>query len=329
MPGIFTHFLCGDVVLRQLNDTPAAKLLEKHRQAFNLGTQGPDILFYHGAWPWAKDEGMNKIGDQLHEHGSGIFFRQALHYIDNFEGEKRDILTAYLCGFTCHYCLDLHAHPYIFYSTGFVRPGEAETKKYEYYHREFETTLDVLMLKRQQDIAPADFHAADLIAVSAGEADSISKMYETVLPVSLGIEIDARQLSKAISDMVGITRVLHDRTGLKKKLLAAVEKRLGKYPLLSSMIHPLSVTDDLDYLNLKHGEWCLPWDDSTCFNTSLIDMFDAAVAEACTLCTAVYDCSRHGMAVDDAVLLLGNRSFSSGIDCEENAEFKYYNCIYE
>ena len=33
--------------------------------------------------------------------------------------------------------------------------------------------------------------------------------------------------------------------------------------------------------------------------------------------------------IDDALELIGNRSFSSGLDCDMDVKFKYFDCIFE
>ena len=46
MPAIYAHLRFGEEVAKMLSK-PYAKFIEKHKDAFHLGTQGPDILFYH------------------------------------------------------------------------------------------------------------------------------------------------------------------------------------------------------------------------------------------------------------------------------------------
>ncbi len=134
MPALHTHYICGDTMLRLIDDAQIRNSILNHRNVFKLGTQGPDLFFYYGAWPWAKNNGMSKFGERMHEEKTGEFISEALKYVISSDSTEKGVLTAYLCGYLCHYVLDSHTHPYIFYKTGFVRKNEAYTSKYTCYH---------------------------------------------------------------------------------------------------------------------------------------------------------------------------------------------------
>ncbi len=322
MPSLITHYLCGNAVY-------ANYTILNHRSVFNLGTQGPDIFFYYNAWPWAKSEGIPKLGNRIHEEKTGEFISEALRYTSKSDGVSKNILTAYMCGYLCHYALDCRAHPYIFYRTGFIRSGEAYTPKYTCYHRMFETALDVLMLKRELGKRPSEFNAPDKIRISKQEAFVIAEMYSKVLDKVYAADISPELVCRSINDMIGITALLRDTTGIKKRLLYSMEKALKKPPMFSSMILPLTVDDGLDYLNASHSVWHLPWDISEKLTFSFADSFEAAISESNKIINTVLCCIDNGNDLESAMSLIGNRSFSTGEDCSRDLEFKYFESIYE
>ena len=111
MPALYAHLRFGEEVAKTL-PTAYTSLIERFPEAFALGTQGPDILFYHK--PMKKNQ-IRSHGTFLHTLSGNEFFLA--------QGEKlvhsEDILTengafaAYLCGFLCHFTLDVLCHPYI------------------------------------------------------------------------------------------------------------------------------------------------------------------------------------------------------------------------
>lgn len=329
MPAFLTHYLCGDRMLNLLEDTPVKDNILKHRSVFNLGTQGPDILFYCGAWPWVKSSGAGKTGERMHAEKTGEFFSHAIEYVINSGDYERELLSVYMCGYLCHYSLDCHTHPYIFYRTGFVREDEEYTSKYACYHRMFETALDVLMLKHVSGKKPADITPSRFIKVSRKNAYSIGRMYETVLKKVYDIEMNPEIIVSAIADMTGITAVLRDKSGLKKKLLFWLEKKQGRFPLMSSMILPQEIKDGCDYFNTAHSVWHLPWDTSVKLTSSFVEMFEASAQEARIMCKELYNCIFNKDEIGQVLELIGSRSFSTGIDCGLDTEFKYFKCIYE
>ncbi len=320
MPALLTHYLCGDAALKLLEKDSIASCISRHRNAYNLGTQGPDFFFYYGAWPWVKDREISGFGERMHEEKTGEFIIEALRYGLDCSESSRGIIASYMYGYLCHYALDCHAHPYVFYKTGFLRENEEYTPKYTVFHRMFETSLDVLMLERQMKRRPSEFNAPALIRVPKQEAATIGEMYSRVLGSVFGMDINSESVCRAIADMADITAVLRDTTGIKKKLMSGIEKFLGKPPMYSSMIMPLYIRDGIDYLNTSRSLWHLPWDSSADLSLSFIDIFEAAVSESKILIET---------DIDAVSALIGSRSFSTGEDHRLNLKFKYFDCVYE
>jgi hypothetical protein len=329
MPALLTHYLYGNAMLKLLDDDQIKSSILNHRNAFNLGTQGPDIFFYYGAWPWAKSNGIKELGDRMHVEKTGVFILEALKYVIESDGTEKNVLTAYLCGYICHYILDCHTHPYIFYKSGFVRKGEAYTAKYTCYHRMFETALDVLMLKRELSKRPPEFNTAAQIKISSHDTSAVGKMYSLVLKKVYEKSIDPELVCRAIADMAGIAALLRDKTGIKKMLLSKIEKTLGRLPMFSSMILPLEVRDSPDYLNTSHSIWHLPWDNSLDLTSSFTESFEAAAMESRGIIESVLLCIAGSINVESVISLIGNRSFTTGQDCSLDLEFKFFDCIYE
>lgn len=329
MPALLTHYLCGNAVLKLIEDENIRSSIIKHRNVFNLGTQGPDVFFYYRAWPWTNNEGIPELGNRMHEEKTGEFIWEALQYIIRSDKVHRSILTAYMCGYLCHYALDCHTHPYIFYRTGFVRRGEENTSKYTCYHRMFETALDVLMLKRELNKKPSGFKSYKQIQIQKEAAADIGDMYSKILKKVYSVDLSAELVCRAVADIAEIAAVLRDKTSMKKMLLSRLEKSLGKQPMFSSMILPLEINDDLDYLNTSHFTWHLPWDNSAALTSSFTEGFEAAAAESKKLVETIPLLLSGKIDLENVMALIGNRSFSTGEDCSLNLEFKYFDCIYE
>ena len=283
MPGLITHYLCGDETIKNLSNVELKDLLLKYRQVFNLGTQGPDILFYYRVWPWSNNDGVSAIGDTMHEKKVTLFFKEALNYIVATNENIRDLLTAYICGYGCHYCLDANTHPYIFYKTG---DDSA-------FHRHFETSIDFIMLQKLKNKRPLEIKPHTLIKTKDNEALEISKMYSHVLNKVYDISIEAHKVNIAIKDMSSVQRALLDRTGIKKKLLS-------KAPLISNMIYPLKIEDSVDYLD----------------NSSFLQMFKKGVEESEEICNNLYkDILTKSILLENEDYV-GNRSFTTGVNCD-------------
>ncbi len=329
MPALITHYLCGNKMLEFVDDKHTSSFIENCRNAFNLGTQGPDILFYYGAWPWTKSMGIPESGERLHNEKTGAFMKEALMYAKAADKASKGTLTAYLCGYVCHYILDCHTHPYIFYKTGFVREGESYTPKYTCYHRRFESELDVLMLERELGKTPPRFNASQQIRIPAQAIAAIGKMYSDLFARVYGENLAEVTVCRAVNDIADIASALKDSTGFKKLLVEKAEKLLNKPPLFSSMILPLKINKGKDILNLQHSTWHLPWDQASSLTDSFPEMFEAAAREASSLCVEIIRYIYADIGIEKVLGLIGNRSFLTGMDCALDTAFVIYDCIYE
>ena len=116
MPAIFTHLRFGEEVAKRL-PPDLARLAQTHAECFALGTQGPDLLFFHK--PLSKNA-PRLLGWSLHAVPPENFFLEGAKNIlaeeENYEDGRfipKSPAAAYLLGFLCHFCLDTTCHPYI------------------------------------------------------------------------------------------------------------------------------------------------------------------------------------------------------------------------
>ena len=103
MPAILTHdFFARDVADRAKAELPLATLDE--REAFLLGSQGPDPLFYITIYPlmakWAK------VGNLMHDERPARLLAAMREAVDRLSKREKDVGAAYLAGFSCHWLLD-------------------------------------------------------------------------------------------------------------------------------------------------------------------------------------------------------------------------------
>ena len=111
MPALITHDTFGrDVYDRRHSFIGGTR---DEADAFLLGNQGPDPLFYSVLSP--RLHAVHRLGNRMHnEKPSELLeaFKQSLFVLK--EGE-RGIGRAYALGFLCHYLLDSTMHPFVFF----------------------------------------------------------------------------------------------------------------------------------------------------------------------------------------------------------------------
>lgn len=137
MPALYTHYRFGQAVETTLPPT-LREILQQYKEAFALGTQGPDILFYHK--PMKKND-VRSRGVALHAVPPESFFVHAAKEITRAANENdkafAHALLSYVCGFLCHFTLDVTCHPYI-----------DEKAHGTFTHGKIESELDKYMLRQ-------------------------------------------------------------------------------------------------------------------------------------------------------------------------------------
>ncbi len=330
MPNLATHYLCGLEAIKNIESSRCRELIQQHQNVFNLGVQGPDILFYYEVWPWRKKSIEPNIGTTMHSSKVNMFFRALIDYILLQKGYVRDVLSVYLMGFVSHNFMDGLGHPYIFYRSGFNTPEVNNENLFLYYHRRFEVAIDVLLCKRHLDKQVHQINCAELLEIGPTELELIGKMYESTVNSVFKANISKKKVKRAIKEMLLVEKLLRDPHGIKKKVLEFIDRLIYRFPLYSSLIYPLEVTDGLDYLNISGSQWCMPFDNTIKSTKSFMELFNEACKKTQVFCDLLYS----GIFLDSPALahtleLLGNNSYTSGINCDTPAVFKYSNIIFE
>lgn len=213
MPAAYAHYCFGQAVFSRL-PAEKQKIIQAHRALYDLGLQGPDLLFHYR--PLSHDP-LKGTGSRMHEAPARAFFRPSGEQL--CRSRDSDALLAYLWGFLCHFALDLHCHPYIDAAEAEGGPG----------HLAMESDFDrSLLAEAGLPIAPAS--TAGHIRLSRKNARVIHVLFPG---------ISARQLCWAAATMSLNQRLLSSQRPLVRGMVTAVLKLFGRYENLGPMmLHP-------------------------------------------------------------------------------------------
>ena len=64
MPSVLAHYQFGQEVLKELSER-TLQLVKSYKEEFDLGLQGPDILFFYKPYTGTY---ISKIGSEIHSH---------------------------------------------------------------------------------------------------------------------------------------------------------------------------------------------------------------------------------------------------------------------
>lgn len=222
MPATYAHYVFGERAYRRQSGD-VRELIDRHRQLYDIGLHGPDILFYYKP---LKRNPVSGLGYAMHGQPAKAFFAPAAKLVQEntgaagFGGEKLDGLReqqeAYLLGFLCHFALDCTCHGYI----------ENKIHRSKVTHTEIETEFDRrLMVNAGLD--PQKFFAAGHIVPSNQNAAVIAPFFPGV---------GEARVEKALRSLIFYSRLLIPQGSCKRAALHGALRIAGKYEQLGGWI---------------------------------------------------------------------------------------------
>lgn len=202
MPGLYAHYTFGQKVKKMLPEEIQI-CIDLYKDEFDLGLQGPDVLFFYRAY---RMNPTRHMGHKIHKKPMACYMRNMLPLV-----EEKGLYSpecAYLLGFVCHFMLDSGAHPY-------VNQKKKETK---IGHIELEGEFEKYLMYRDW-VRPEQYPIWRHVPVSA----SVRKTVETMYPWVAG-----RRARASVLYFHYCKWLLTAQCGLKKKLLIWGIDKSGK-----------------------------------------------------------------------------------------------------
>ena len=210
MPSTYAHRRFGADVLALLPDGLRATL-EQHRELYDIGLHGPDLMFYYKA---LQSNPVNRLGNTMHEQKGEVFFTRARAVVEH--AADKDAALAYALGFLCHFALDSTCHPRV----------EQDVRESGVSHCEIETEFDNMLLRRDGK-DPLHFLTASHIHPSMERAKVIAPFYQ-------GITI--LHSYDAMKGMVAVHKLLLASSPAKRWVVLTGMKAVGRYEGLHGLV---------------------------------------------------------------------------------------------
>jgi hypothetical protein len=249
MPAYLTHRVAGEKVL---NNLPGAV---KDKNAFYLGCQGPDMLFFRDFQPWRAPRKSMRLGLRMHKESVRELFMAALEYAKQYEHEDRSELIAYITGFITHYAIDKNTHPFVYGKAG----------RNTGVHNRIEFMWDSYAAKEQWGIEPQQFDIySDIMYGEVGSG--ICGWYQAIIKDVYGKKIRAHIIRKAQRHFAKVKLLLAD-LGLLGRVLIRIIRGVSGFDV-NTMTYPEGRNEEW----FSHEEY-----------VRMQDMLQKGVDEACDM----------------------------------------------
>lgn len=311
MPAVLTHDFMGRDLLHALFGDDL--LPKDERDAFLLGCQGPDPLFFLALDPRYWPARTWQLGGIMHDERPGRLLFELKQSIDLLEPDEATVGRAYAHGFLSHYALDRTAHPLIYAMEyricdagveGLTRENKSEV------HHIIESEIDEMMLYRRtggtiKEINPTKH------TLQAGKRvlAIIGKMYVYLLLATYGKTVDGAMFARAVRGYRREERLLHSPGGAKIELLASIEEVARPYSMIRAFARRPVKLETTWFANPQHLDWENPFTGELS-RTSFDDLYHKAFEESLDFINAFEE---EGFDEKAARVLTGDINFSGDI----------------
>ena len=187
MPAIITHDLFGKDVYGKTFDTIGGS--RDAAEAFLLGNQGPDPLFFVAPDPRYRRVG--KLASTLHRTRPAEFLVALKSAVRELPAQERSVGRAYALGYVCHYLLDSTVHPLVISQVNALCAAGVEGLAAEdahEVHAVIETELDELVLTAKRGETVATYHpATSVLRGRDSMLDTVGRLYATAIDDAFGL----------------------------------------------------------------------------------------------------------------------------------------------
>lgn len=283
MPAMLTHDFFGrDAYARVMGVTDL--YTPDERDAFLLGSQGPDPLFYLMLLPPLKV--FERLGSDMHHVAPEPILLSLRKAVDELDELDRSVGRAYLAGFVCHYLLDRAVHPLVFYwERGICQAGVEglDGSDGSIVHAEIERDLDemVLFAKRGETIETYRPYRE----VLRGRDEMLRVLGDVYFSSVVGPLADDEPTANHVFPLaVACFRVAQKMfwspSGRKTSGIAMMEGGVlgNRYSLVRAMSHRVRPEATSDFDNRDHKAWRNPFTNETS-EKSFWDLYEGALEE--------------------------------------------------
>ena len=309
MPAYCTHYIFACELLPALTELAGFDL---NRDAVMLGTQGPDVFFFHRIAPWMPGRSQRKIGSRLHRAKPGDILDAMAEYCTRCSTEK-DIARSYAYGFILHYALDRQCHPFVYAKQQELTDSGSSLHK-SALHNIVEMSMDAVLLHEKLHIDdPRCFDTAVTVPDDPAVLDEVARLLSFTVYRVLGKRLQPTDARRALTDTKTMQRLLRDANGSKARILGGIETILSPFTgnfRLTSMLRPKDLEKAKKYGNIENRNWRSPYAPGV-RTESFFDLYRLAQAPAQEM---IRGFDRICAGETDGAAVTQNLSFLTGVE---------------
>ncbi len=286
MPAALTHHLFGQEIYERRFEVIGCG--KDAYEAFLVGCQGPDPLFYSVMDPTLTS--VWKMAQRMHRSDPVPLLTSFARAVLELPPDLAPIGRAYLRGFACHYLLDACTHPLIYAQQEELANAGVEGLSAEdarEVHAHIESELDVLALSVKKGCTIKEMGSAGaVLSLTPKAARCVSFLYKRVVAEAYGMDIPQDAFTRSLRAYRSALSLLHSPRGLKRALLGKMERLVRDHSYLQAMSYRNELLETSPFANEEHRPWTDPGTGKA-RTESFWDLYDQAFDEALIMFAAL------------------------------------------
>ncbi|NCA66491.1 MAG: hypothetical protein EOM87_00345 [Clostridia bacterium] len=290
MPSNVIHYYFAKTVKEELNSDIKA-IIDNNSQAFLLGAQGPDPLFYLKF----EKEPLNQLGEYIHKATDAHLIFQAS--ADYAKSRNSGTIIAFLLGQLCHYAADAVIHPYVYYKEKDMLkfyPANA----HENMHVILESAFDYICMRDNMKVNTVFHKSYKNLNIQAAARKEIAVYYSKLIAPMFNIELSPEKVMGAIKLMRVFLRFCDDTTGIKYLFIRALEIIARAPQCVSPFVRPRREKINEDWMNLNRASFAKYHNEPELTNETFAELLLRAEKDAVKLIVNFYDYISKDIALD-------------------------------
>lgn len=279
MPAVITHHFFSDDLYENLGDLIGYD--KDEHDAFALGCQGPDPLFFLIANPTLSD--YAKLGGTLHAERTEELLSALRDAVDDLEPDQQSIGRAYVLGFLAHFMLDSMVHPLVFSQQyAYCDAGEPglDRQNSGEVHAVIECEYDEVMLFTRTGLTIKAFEPQREILICSDQALAvIDQLYSQVIQEVYAQVVPKELFSNAVVTYRAVLALLHSPRGTKRRFFGFLTGKVKPAGKAYAMMHRPVEAESTPYANDDREPWENPFTQEAS-NASFADLYDQALKRA-------------------------------------------------
>lgn len=261
MPAILTHDFFGRDVCEDVSQLLSFRSIDE-TDAFLLGNQGPDPLFYLIVNPAMSD--WAKLGNLMHSKRTASLLLAMREACDLLQGRDRAVARAYVAGFACHWQLDSTVHPLVYYwQYGLTSVGVEglDESSGSYVHAEIERDYDEMVLYAHTGRTVEHYRPHErVLTASQHVLEIIDSLYSYSAQRVYRLAAEPTVYSSGVRAFRLCQAVLDSPEGYKRSIVGGLERAVtgSPYSIVCAMSHRARAEATSDFDNREHYEWANP-----------------------------------------------------------------------